>query len=198
MIAFVESNFVLEIALRQEQEQDATEILKLAEAKKISLFVPACSLVEPFHKLGRDQQDRKSLRSSVIGQVEQMARSADFSTIRQQSNDFLAALARKSDVDAASFTETSDRIRACSTVLPLTSDVIGAASGFQLGLKPQDALVFATIEMQLKAGAQTGSVFANRDAKGFLEKPVSDRLVALKCIVIPNFVDALAYIRARS
>jgi hypothetical protein len=48
MFVLAESNFVLELALRQEQFQHAERILELAEEKHIRLVVPACSLIEPY------------------------------------------------------------------------------------------------------------------------------------------------------
>lgn len=48
MIVYVESNFVLELALGQEQSASAEAILALAEAKKIELVVLGFALSEPF------------------------------------------------------------------------------------------------------------------------------------------------------
>ncbi|MGB6295983.1 MAG: hypothetical protein WBF90_07325 [Rivularia sp. (in: cyanobacteria)] len=44
MDVYVESNFVLELALLQEQHKSCQELLDLAEIKKIRLIVPAFSL----------------------------------------------------------------------------------------------------------------------------------------------------------
>jgi predicted nucleic acid-binding protein len=196
MIVFVEANFVLELALKQPEAAQAEEILRLAEAKKVTLVVPAFSLVEPYHKLFRDRSDRRALRSSLEAQVQQMARSADFAQLRQQSNELLAALANKSDVDALEFERTVERIRKCATIVPLTSEVIRAASSRQLNdLAPQDALVFSSIEMFLKTSPKAKNIFANKDSKGFMVKSVTVDLGALGCTVIPNFSDALAYVK---
>lgn len=47
MIIYAESNFVLELAFRQEDCDSCEDILKLAEAGKIELLLPAYCLGEP-------------------------------------------------------------------------------------------------------------------------------------------------------
>ena len=59
MIVLAESNFVLELALRQEQFEHAQRILGLAEEKHLRLVVPACSLTEPYQTLIRRRRERK-------------------------------------------------------------------------------------------------------------------------------------------
>ena len=53
MTVFVESNFVLEIALGQEQAAAAEAILQLAEHGTLNLRIPAFALSEPFSTVGR-------------------------------------------------------------------------------------------------------------------------------------------------
>ena len=51
MTVYVESNFVLEQALQQEQCDACDEILNLADSDTILLVVPAFSLAEPHQAL---------------------------------------------------------------------------------------------------------------------------------------------------
>ena len=51
MTAYVESNFVLEHALQQEQSDACNGILDLAASGRISLVAPAFSLSEPHQAL---------------------------------------------------------------------------------------------------------------------------------------------------
>ena len=53
MNVYVESNFVLELALLQEQSASCEEILGLCEAGRVQLVVPAYSLAEPYETLVR-------------------------------------------------------------------------------------------------------------------------------------------------
>lgn len=57
MIVYVESNFVLEIALGQEENAEARRILNLAHEALVEIAVPSFALCEPFGTItqrGRD------------------------------------------------------------------------------------------------------------------------------------------------
>lgn len=55
MNVYVESNFVLELALLQEQHVACEEILLLCERGTLRLVMPAYCLMEPYETLGRRQ-----------------------------------------------------------------------------------------------------------------------------------------------
>jgi hypothetical protein len=59
MIVAVESNFVLQLALKQEESAAAQEVLDLAVAHQIQLAIPACALFEPYGTLFRRHRDRR-------------------------------------------------------------------------------------------------------------------------------------------
>jgi len=65
MNVYVESNFVLEQALEQEQCESCEELLRLASAGSIRLVVPAFSLAEPHIALMRRESERSRLRSEL-------------------------------------------------------------------------------------------------------------------------------------
>ena len=54
MRVYVESNFVLELVLEQEQHQACEEILTLAASRTIELALPAFALIEPYESMVRD------------------------------------------------------------------------------------------------------------------------------------------------
>ena len=51
MNIYVESNFVLELALYQEQYQDCERVLSICEAGKAKLILPAFCIAEPYETL---------------------------------------------------------------------------------------------------------------------------------------------------
>lgn len=61
MDVYVETNFVLELALLQEQQQSCQKLLDLAEARRINLILPAFSLTEPYETLIRREKNRRNL-----------------------------------------------------------------------------------------------------------------------------------------
>jgi hypothetical protein len=82
---YVESNFVLEIVLGQEELASAERILAAAEADAISLALPSFSLGEPITRVTRSARDRGKLISQLNAEVGQLARS----TVHQSEVDAL-------------------------------------------------------------------------------------------------------------
>ena len=62
MKIFVESNFVLELAFRQEQHPSCDGLLGLAESRSVELLVPAYALIEPYETLIRRGNERRRIQ----------------------------------------------------------------------------------------------------------------------------------------
>jgi len=62
---YVESNFVLELVLLQEQYASCEDVLRLCEAGKEQLIIPAYSLVEPYETLIRRHRQRKQMKADL-------------------------------------------------------------------------------------------------------------------------------------
>jgi predicted nucleic acid-binding protein len=75
MTVYVESNFVLEIALGQEQVDAAQAILNRAERGEITLALPASSLIEPFSTITHRSRRIRQLRGQLTVQLRELARS---------------------------------------------------------------------------------------------------------------------------
>jgi predicted nucleic acid-binding protein len=86
---YVESNFILEIALGQEQALAAEAILARAEQGGVKLALPAFSLSEPFHTIRQRGRNRKRLEDQVGEQMHDLERSMP----HQQDASALSALA---------------------------------------------------------------------------------------------------------
>jgi hypothetical protein len=69
---YVESNFVLELALVQEQHASCEQILILCEASDIQIIVPAYSIVEPYETLKRHHLDRERLKEALDRELQQL------------------------------------------------------------------------------------------------------------------------------
>ena len=67
MNVYVESNFMLEQALEQEQCENCKELIGIASAGSIRLVVPAFSLAEPHIALMRRGNERSRLSIVVPG-----------------------------------------------------------------------------------------------------------------------------------
>jgi hypothetical protein len=121
---YVESNFLLEVVLGQEQSAAAEQLLAMAEDGVTELALPSFSLSEPLVRVRRGVRDRKQLMKQVNDQVAQLARSAPhkvevdairampilFASIEQRETDRLIATverilatARLIELDSSSF-----------------------------------------------------------------------------------------------
>ena len=65
MNVYVESNFVLELALLQEQHASCEDILRLCEAGRMQLVIPAYSLAEPYETLVRRHKQRQRIKADA-------------------------------------------------------------------------------------------------------------------------------------
>lgn len=74
MNVFVETNFVLELALEQQESPSCERLLALAAENAIRLLLPAYSFIEPHETLTRRHRDRETLRSQISNELAQLAR----------------------------------------------------------------------------------------------------------------------------
>lgn len=75
MNVYVESNFVLEIALHQEQVRYAEKLLGLAKQGECQIFIPAFSLAEPFWTITWRGKERKESLNILIREQRNLGRS---------------------------------------------------------------------------------------------------------------------------
>src|SRR5258708_15682691 len=76
MRLYVESNFALEFARRQEESNDVISLLELAETRQISLALPAFALSEPVSTLTRYRSERARFLDQLQAHVRDFERSA--------------------------------------------------------------------------------------------------------------------------
>ena len=74
MIVYVESNFVLELALIQAERKACQEILAICQSGKAQLVIPAYCLAEPFETTTRRNRDRKELSRRLEAELKQLLR----------------------------------------------------------------------------------------------------------------------------
>jgi hypothetical protein len=69
MNVYVESNFVLEHALQQEEYDSCSEIIQLASQGRITLLIPAFSLAEPHQAIAGKAKARSRLSAELSAQL---------------------------------------------------------------------------------------------------------------------------------
>ena len=197
MIVYVETNFVLELALEQEQHAACRSILAWGETGAVSLVIPAFSIAEPYQTLFRRFSDRKELHRRLSGELGLLGRTQSY-----QVN--IAAMRELSDLLLTSQADASSRLRsavdsilAVAEVIPLDLNVIGQASTYPYGLDLFDELVFASVSTHISK-ASGEKCFLTRNSRDFSAPELVHFLHSHDCRIFYDFDDASGYIAAQS
>jgi hypothetical protein len=200
MNVYVESNFVLELVLSQEQKSSCERILELAEKRRVRLGIPAYSLAEPLEKINRLRGERERLSRELDASFVQIRRNAALSTRMPETQAFLRACTQAEEASYESFRQ---RLLESACLLPLNSAVFLRATQARdlLALSQHDALVFSSIEYDLRDSETKPlreSCFLNRNNRDFQNNiDLKSILEKRACRLIPNFDDGLQYVQAR-
>lgn len=198
MIVAAESNFVLHLALGQEEGADARSILDLAANRQIRLVIPACALFEPYETLIRRHRKRDRVVGEFEREIDELLRSSAYSGVREISRSVADTIAGSGPIEAKALDDTIDHISRVATIIPLTGAIVTAATSYRqlaLDLTAPDAIVFASIDNYLQSQDERPKVFTTTDAAGFMQWEIRERLGNYNCRVIPKFADTLGYVR---
>jgi predicted nucleic acid-binding protein len=199
MIVVVESNFVLELALGQEEAAEAEFIVALAACNVIRLVIPGCALFEPFETLVRRRKARNKLVNSLEYEVNQLSRSHAFSRLRTTSEPTIHALSKSTDVEASGLDLAIRRLIGTAAVIPLSDQIMSAAldAKQRFQLEPQDAVVFASVDQFLREQSAGTKVFANRNADDFETDDIKTHFEKHDCRLISKFAEAVQFLEER-
>src|SRR5258708_27855743 len=73
---FVETNFLLNLTLKQESYLNSYKILKLAEGNKIKLYIPSLSISEAYFAFFKQKQDQRKVRNELNDFIVQALKSS--------------------------------------------------------------------------------------------------------------------------
>ena len=198
MNVYVESNFVLELALAQEQHASCERILTLCEAGDIRVVVPSYSIVEPYETLLRRHLGRKGLKDSLDLELQQLSRTSGYAQRLSGFEALTALLVDSAKEEIQRLESVRVRLLSCATVIALEASILSIASQHQErhDLSTQDAIVYASVLSHLgsvEGGAQ--SCFLTRDTD-FDDPNIIEGLQARRCKVIWRFDHGLSYLSA--
>ena len=198
MNVYVESNFVLELALLQEQSESCEEILRLAEARKVTLVAPAYCLVEPYETLGRRERHRKRMKTELDDELKLLARTSTNSKRLGELRDVTSLLLDSADDEMKRLGVLRERVLGAAEIIPMESHVLRAAAMYQetYRLAAQDALVLASVLDHLEQSARSSSCFLNRNSRDFDDPDIIEELETRSCRLIPRFDDGCRYLLA--
>jgi predicted nucleic acid-binding protein len=197
---YVESNFVLELALLQEQHASCEDILRLCEAGNAQLIIPAYSLVEPYETLIRRHRQRKQMKTELDIELQQLACTATYAHRLEGFQNLTALLIDSADEEAKRFEERRSLLSRSAEIIPLDRAILEAATRYQVAhdLSPQDALVYAAVLSHLAQSGAPQSCFLNKNSKDFDDPDLVEELNTYNCRLLPRFDIGYQFILSRT
>ena len=201
MIVYIESNFVLEIALEQEQHQAANNILLFAEQGKIKLLYPSFILSEPFESLMRERRERNALHISLVRSLSNLRRSEPHKQIMLDLEPVISILKDAYIRQVGLLHSTFERLLEVGECINVDVASFRNAVVYQksLYLSPQDSIIYATIIADLeKRSEKEQKCFLSRDKRAFGnddDRSIKAELSAYNCRYIGSLEQGLAFIQ---
>jgi len=200
LIVYIESNFVIEIALGQEDAAAAETILRLAEVRQVTLAVPVFAVTEPFSTVAYRAVDRRRLCESLNSQLIQLRRSVPHEDAVSIVEPALSALLMIEKKEADLLEGTVGRLLEVAHVIPFDSASFAEATRYArvYGLSAQDATIYSSVIADLRRqDIAEPKCFISKNFKDFGSPEVKSELHSYSCRYITSFTDGLGYTRSR-
>jgi hypothetical protein len=199
VIVYVESNFVLEVARRQDDSVSADAILALAESGVLLLAYPAFALAEPFSVARRAGADRHRLAISLRDSVHELGRSEPYRALAEALRPVVPSLLRIEREETDRLERTVARMLESGTRIDLDRAAFEEAQSFvrRIELTVPDAIILSCVLRHLRS-TEPGvpKCFVSTNSKDFGAPAVRGELERLGCRYISRFADALAYLKS--
>ncbi len=197
MIVYVETNYVLQLALRQEEAGASDSILERARRDLIKLVFPAFSLSEPYSTLSYHAVERRAIYNSLRQQLALLRRSEPHqqtaSVLQQLLSMWTSLGAREIDLLHTAIVELVTIGRAIQTEIEDIQQSVHYRNLY--GLSPQDAIILSAIIRDLQTqDLNEVKCFISTNVKDFGDPDIRAELKSFNCRYISKLVDGLAFI----
>ncbi|MFN8678887.1 MAG: hypothetical protein U0Z70_21085 [Thermomicrobiales bacterium] len=199
MTVYVESNFVLELALQQEQASAAGAILNSAERGEFRLALPAIALTEPFSTLEQRSRNLRKEIAMLRDRGRDLSRSVSNHAEVHHLEGAQLHLEAISTRDIERLGNTVARILDTAHIITLDSAMFVQAREMQtlFSLSPADSIVLASVLTDLTHSPNSGPhYFVNRNTQDFNVPDVLAELARQNCTFFSSFDDAALVLSA--
>ncbi|MFP2900114.1 hypothetical protein [Corallococcus sp. 4LFB] len=179
MIVYVESNFILELALGQEGANAAESILSGAEQRLFELMIPAFSLSEPFGTMAHRGRERKKLGNLLEEQFRQLRRSRQHKATIQPIETAPTVLLGLETAESDALDSVVMRSLRTAGRIELTADMFEQALNYRrdYDLSSSDAIIYAAVVADArKRDRMRPKLFVSRNHRDFDIPQVRDEL----------------------
>jgi predicted nucleic acid-binding protein len=190
---YVESNFILEILLEQEDKSDCDSILFLAKNAIINLIIPEFAISEVFETVVRNAKNRISLAEKLSYDLNKFGAfysSEEYTTFTEKIISFGDSM----ESMLISLEKLLGNILECAELIPISKDVVLNSFGTNKLKSPQDSIIYSSVIEHLNKKKSNINCFINKNSKDFDDPDVKKRIKDLDCKAIFQFNTGLRYI----
>lgn len=196
MRVYAESNFVLELALEQEQHRACEQLVRLAAEKAIELVLPAFALLEPYETLVRREIEGEDLHRQLAAQATQLERTASIAADVPRLREAAKLVLRAVQGAARRLLDARGMLLDVARMIPIDSSALREAAtlAIEFDLKLPDAVMLASV-LADTAMTPSPSIFLNRNTNDFGDPDIKARLGRASCDLVGGFDGGLARVR---
>jgi predicted nucleic acid-binding protein len=194
---YAESNFILEIALEQEQHRACEDLVRLAADAAIELVLPSFALLEPYHTLVRRRNEGHDLRLQLHAQATQLERTASITLDAPRLREAADLVLRADQAAWKRLLEVRTTLLRVARVSTIDGRVLDDALKLAADVKQlelPDAVMLAAVLVDA-AERPSQSVFLNRNTRDFNDPDIKARLRQVSCELIGGFHGGLARVK---
>jgi len=197
MNVYVESGFVLTLALQQDDHPAADRLLQLARNSTITLKIPAFSLSEPFARLKYWANNRHRLVDELSKEIRELGRTQPHQSMASELSRYAIQMASvlQTQMDAVEAIVV-DIGHSCE-IIQINDAILTSASSFKTedDMSPQDAIILASVISDPKRpDAPLESLFISQNVKDFEPPLIQDEFRRLNCKYLADFPNAVRFI----
>ena len=169
MTVYIESNFVLEQALQQEECVSCAKLIDLASSGRILLAVPAFSLAEPHVAILGKEKARSRLSNELRHHLFELGRSKPHRAVPATFEALTSVLIASAQFERDGLRDTISHLLQAAETISLDGTILRSAANIQVefGMSGQDAIVLASVLAHLDLHDPPESCFLNRNSKDF-------------------------------
>ena len=193
MIVLVETNFIFEIVLQQEQHAACEELLRLYRSGRIRLTIPAFAVAEAGVTLERRTGERRQFLHELTKHTREIGRSQILPAFASVMEELSRQLTTAENDEKLGFFNLRILDLPALDIIPLTSQALldGLLHQFDGEIAEfPDATIFASVVERLRTargeGDHSPAWFVSRDRR-FRDAKLVDKLRALNCRYIDGF-----------
>lgn len=208
MIVYVETNFILELALEQDQHNAANRILELAEDGKVEISFPGFSISESLTTVTRRRRERKQFSRLLQQTLDQLKLSEPYKQIANDLDPAQALLQNAIETESDRLLSVIERILLVGKILELDTSSFRQALTYKGQLSTEDSTIYGTIisDLRLRQYDET-KFFLSKDEEAFdddrkkkrkaYEQRIKTELASYNCKYIKVFEHGLSAIESK-